>query len=150
MPGALAASPPEPSVVLVGNSNVGKSALFGALTGRYATVSNYPGTTVEVTSGWTNIPRHRARIVDTPGAASLLPTSQDERVTRDILISEGAQQVVVVGDTELDVDCARAHGFRAVAVLTGWSSREALEAAGPDALLGDFSDLAATLRALGL
>ena len=37
-------------VVLVGTANVGKSALFGALTGRYATVSNYPGTTVDVSS----------------------------------------------------------------------------------------------------
>jgi phosphoglycolate phosphatase-like HAD superfamily hydrolase len=58
--------------------------------------------------------------------------------------------VVVVGDTELDVDCARANGYRAVAVLTGWSTREALQAAGPDALIQDFSNLAATLRALGM
>lgn len=35
-------------VVLVGNPNVGKSVLFSLLTGRYVTVSNYPGTTVEV------------------------------------------------------------------------------------------------------
>ena len=35
------------SLILVGTPNVGKSAIFGALTGRYATVSNYPGTTVE-------------------------------------------------------------------------------------------------------
>ena len=39
------------SVILVGNPNVGKSALFGRLTGYYATVSNYPGTTVSVTRG---------------------------------------------------------------------------------------------------
>ena len=38
-------------VVLVGNPNVGKSVLFGALTGTYVTVSNYPGTTVEVSEG---------------------------------------------------------------------------------------------------
>ena len=36
-------------IALVGNPNVGKSVIFGALTGAYATVSNYPGTTVEVT-----------------------------------------------------------------------------------------------------
>ena len=35
-------------VLLIGNPNVGKSALFGLLTGKYVTVSNYPGTTVEV------------------------------------------------------------------------------------------------------
>jgi len=38
-------------VILVGNPNVGKSALFGALSGRYVEVSNYPGTTVDYTSG---------------------------------------------------------------------------------------------------
>lgn len=100
MPEAAKAPLPEASVVLIGNANVGKSALFGALTGTYATVSNYPGTTVEVASGWATIPRRRARIVDTPGAASFLPTSEDERVTRDILLSDSPQQVVVVGDTK--------------------------------------------------
>ena len=39
------------TLILVGNPNVGKSVLFGALTGKYVTVSNYPGTTVEVTRG---------------------------------------------------------------------------------------------------
>ncbi|TFH30183.1 MAG: iron transporter FeoB, partial [Deltaproteobacteria bacterium] len=38
-------------IVLVGNPNVGKSVIFGQLTGRYVTVSNYPGTTVEVSRG---------------------------------------------------------------------------------------------------
>jgi ferrous iron transport protein B len=38
-------------VALVGNPNVGKSVLFNALTGAYVTVSNYPGTSVEVARG---------------------------------------------------------------------------------------------------
>jgi ferrous iron transport protein B len=88
------------NVVLVGNPNVGKSALFGALTGRYVTVSNYPGTTVEVTAGSARLPDGRARIVDTPGAASFLPASEDERVTRDILLEERPHAVVVVGDAK--------------------------------------------------
>ena len=38
-------------IALVGNPNVGKSVIFGRLTGRYVTVSNYPGTTVAITRG---------------------------------------------------------------------------------------------------
>ena len=81
------AVPKESTVVLVGNPNVGKSALFGALTGAYATVSNYPGTTVEVTRATLTSGDRRILVVDTPGAASLVPLSEDERVTRDILLS---------------------------------------------------------------
>lgn len=58
--------------------------------------------------------------------------------------------VTVVGDTERDVDCARANGFRAVALGTGWTKRGRLEAADPDVYLPDLSDLEATLTALGL
>ena len=39
------------AVILVGNPNVGKSVVFGYLTGRYVTVSNYPGTSVEISRG---------------------------------------------------------------------------------------------------
>lgn len=84
----------------MGNPNVGKSALFGVLTGRYVTVSNYPGTTVEVTAGSARIGDERGRIVDTPGAASFLPASEDERVTRDILLEQRPHGVVVVGDAK--------------------------------------------------
>jgi ferrous iron transport protein B len=94
------AVPTENAVVLVGNPNVGKSALFGALTGAYATVSNYPGTTVEVTRATCAFGDRRLRVVDTPGAASLVPLSEDERVTRDILLSGEAGAVVVVGDAK--------------------------------------------------
>ncbi len=75
-------------VVLVGNPNVGKSALFGALTGTYVTVSNYPGTTVELSEGLAVVAGKRVRVVDTPGAASFIPSSEDERVSRDILLHE--------------------------------------------------------------
>ena len=48
-------------VLLVGNPNVGKSALFNALTGLHTTVSNYPGTTVEVARGSFASPRGSRR-----------------------------------------------------------------------------------------
>jgi ferrous iron transport protein B len=76
------------TLVLVGNPNVGKSVLFGALTGRYVTVSNYPGTTVEVTRGSAELHGRRWHVLDTPGTNNLLPMSEDEQVTRDILLRE--------------------------------------------------------------
>jgi ferrous iron transport protein B len=87
-------------IILVGNPNVGKSALFGALTGRYVTVSNYPGTTVELTRGHLDLDGSRVVVIDTPGTNSLSPSSDDERVTRDVLLEARPQAVLVVGDAK--------------------------------------------------
>jgi ferrous iron transport protein B len=76
------------TVILVGNPNVGKSVLFGALTGKYVTVSNYPGTTVEVTRGSATLDGRAWHVMDTPGTNNLTPMSEDEQVTRDILMKE--------------------------------------------------------------
>ncbi len=88
------------TAILVGNPNVGKSALFGALTGRYVTVSNYPGTTVEVTRGSGVLGKRTWQVLDTPGANGLLPVSEDEQVTRDILLAERDFVVVQVCDAK--------------------------------------------------
>src|SRR6266498_5539442 len=88
------------TVILVGNPNVGKSVLFGALTGKYVTVSNYPGTTVEVTRGSAVVEGHPWHVMDTPGTNNLLPMSEDEQVTRDILISERGYVCLQVCDAK--------------------------------------------------
>jgi ferrous iron transport protein B len=86
-------------IALVGNPNVGKSVIFGRLTGRYVTVSNYPGTTVAVTRGRAQVGAELCDIVDTPGVNALEgPLSEDEKVTRDLLRSGGAELVVQVAD----------------------------------------------------
>jgi phosphoglycolate phosphatase len=54
-------------------------------------------------------------------------------------------QCVVVGDTEHDIDCARAAGARVVAVATGGRSREQLESHGADLVLEDLGELARLL-----
>ena len=87
-------------VLLIGNPNVGKSALFGLLTGKYVTVSNYPGTTVEVTYGNAVLNKTRTLVIDTPGVNSLVPMSEDEKVTRDMLLADRAGVVVQVADTK--------------------------------------------------
>jgi ferrous iron transport protein B len=88
-------------IILVGNPNVGKSVVFGWLTGRYVEVSNYPGTTVEVARGtMAAAGDDRAPIIDTPGTNSLSPRSEDERVTRDILLVESPRAVLQVADAK--------------------------------------------------
>lgn len=87
-------------LVLVGNPNVGKSVVFGAFTGRYATVSNYPGTTVEVSRGTMRFGAGKTGVIDSPGVNSLVPMSEDERVTRDILLGGEAGAVLQVMDAK--------------------------------------------------
>lgn len=70
-----------PKIVLVGNPNVGKSVIFNALSGFYVEVSNYPGTTVDVSRAFTEF----GEIIDSPGAYSLGNYSDDEIVTQNIV-----------------------------------------------------------------
>ena len=56
------------------------------------------------------------------------------------------ENVVVVGDSVMDVRSGKAHGFRTVAVLTGWTSRQVLDAENPDYLFEDLCDVPPELR----
>ncbi|MFQ5638134.1 MAG: ferrous iron transport protein B [bacterium] len=87
-------------VVLIGNPNVGKSLIFGYLTDSYVTVSNYPGTTVECSSGKAGYDGRVDEVIDTPGINSLLPFSEDEVVARNILLNERPRLVVQVADAK--------------------------------------------------
>lgn len=87
-------------VILIGNPNVGKSVIFGLLTGKYVTVSNYPGTTVEVSYGNTVIGNKNLLVIDSPGVNNLTPMSEDEKVTRNILLKEMPEAVVLVADAK--------------------------------------------------
>jgi phosphoglycolate phosphatase-like HAD superfamily hydrolase len=59
------------------------------------------------------------------------------------------ERVWVIGDTPLDVRCARAVGARAVAVATGWHTRDELFGHAPDLLLDDLADPAPLLEFWG-
>ncbi|WP_066502123.1 FeoB small GTPase domain-containing protein [Abyssisolibacter fermentans] len=87
-------------IVLVGNPNVGKSVIFNKLTGAYVTVSNYPGTTVEVSRGKGKIGNKQYEIIDTPGMYSLLCITEEEKVTRDLLLRESPKAVIHVIDAK--------------------------------------------------
>lgn len=86
-------------LLLVGQPNVGKSVLFHALTGRYVTVSNYPGTTVEVSRG-TAQALGGLPVLDTPGVISLPSRTGDEHATTQALLGEANATLLQVGDAK--------------------------------------------------
>jgi ferrous iron transport protein B len=119
------------TVLIVGNPNVGKSALFNWLTGRYVAVSNYPGTTVEVSRGRSKL-LPDLELIDTPGMYSLTPITDEERVTQSILLTTQSRAVVHVIDAKniarllaLTLQLIEA-GLAVVLVLNMWD--EALSA----------------------
>lgn len=87
-------------ITLVGSPNVGKSVLFNILTGAYVTVSNYPGTTVEVSRGRGQIGNREYEIIDTPGMYSLMCITEEEKVTRNLLLEEKPAAVLHVIDAK--------------------------------------------------
>jgi ferrous iron transport protein B len=87
-------------VILVGSPNVGKSQLFNRLTGRYVTVSNYPGTTVEVARGRVRAAGGSWELVDTPGIYALNAITAEEQVTFDFLFGHEVRAVVHVVDAK--------------------------------------------------
>lgn len=56
------------------------------------------------------------------------------------------EQVMIIGDTVMDIECARALGAVAVAVTTGYTERDALIAGNPDYLLDDLTTFASILE----
>ncbi len=87
-------------VGIVGSPNVGKSVVFNHLTGAYVTVSNYPGTTVNVSRGKAKIEGVEFEVVDTPGMYSLMPITEEERVARSILLEEKPEVILHVVDAK--------------------------------------------------
>ena len=70
-------------IVLVGNPNAGKSVFFNYLTGMYVDVSNYPGTTLEISHGL----YQGDVVIDTPGVYGISSFNDEERVARDVILS---------------------------------------------------------------
>ena len=85
-------------IAIVGSPNVGKSVLFNCLTGSYAVVSNYPGTTVEGYRGKVKIGEEEFEVVDTPGMYSLFSITEEEKVGRSILLEENPAVIIHVVD----------------------------------------------------
>jgi len=85
-------------VALIGNPNVGKTALFNALTGGHYHVGNWPGVTVERREGRRRFQDKELKFVDLPGVYSLTAYSPDQRIARDYMLSGKPQAIVDIVD----------------------------------------------------
>jgi ferrous iron transport protein B len=86
--------PAKQTVVLAGNPNVGKSVFFNAYSGRYANVSNFPGTTVDIPKA--TLP-DGTLLMDSPGVYGLSGMSEEEQV---------AERAALQADVIINVVCA--------------------------------------------
>ncbi len=86
-------------VAIVGNPNVGKSALFNQITHAYSLVANFPHTTIAVARAEITIGGNKFEIIDTPGIISLDLQSEDGLVTREILIGEHPELIILCLDS---------------------------------------------------
>lgn len=88
-------------ILLMGNPNVGKSAIFSRLTGLDVMISNYPGTTIELKKGKMKLEGQIVELIDVPGTYSLEPTSKAEEVAVSML-QEGDLIINVLDATNLE------------------------------------------------
>ncbi len=88
-------------ILLMGNPNVGKSALFSRLTGTHVVAANYSGTTVEFTRGKLKLAGETAELIDVPGANTLVPTNKAEEVAVK-MVDQGDIIVNVIDATSLE------------------------------------------------
>lgn len=79
------------TLYLFGNANVGKSVIFSELTGKYVAISNYPGTTVEISRGKSE----SFEVIDTPGVSGVIPRSEDEKITFELISKAKSGDVLV-------------------------------------------------------
>ncbi len=88
-------------IVLAGNPNVGKSAIFSRLTGVHVVSSNYPGTTVSLLQGYLRINDEKYQLIDAPGIYDLTIISEADKIANEI-IKDATLIINVIDATNLE------------------------------------------------
>ncbi len=86
-------------IVIIGNPNVGKSVLFNQITKAYSLIANVPYTTISVHRADITVENTSYEIIDTPGILSLDVHSEDGLITRNILLKEHPEVIILCIDS---------------------------------------------------
>lgn len=86
------------TIAIAGNPNVGKSTVFNALTGMKQHTGNWPGKTVENTSGICEYKNKKILLVDIPGTYSIMSNSEEEEIARDYICFGNPDATIVIVD----------------------------------------------------
>ncbi len=118
----------ERLVVLIGAPNTGKSVLYNTLTGGKSGVANWPGVTVDLHIGKIREENTTTCILDVPGAYGLVPTSPEEEVSLEAILTMKPDLVVVLLDStnpeasiNLVVQSIEAFDGRVIVALTKYA-----------------------------
>src|SRR5665811_757784 len=76
------------SVALAAIPNTGKTTLFNRLTGSNQNVGNWPGVSIQKAIGHFTLGEYDVELIDLPGAYSITPTSEEERIVRDFFFND--------------------------------------------------------------
>lgn len=87
-------------IILVGNTNVGKTTFLNTIAGVNQETSNYPGTTVEIFKTNVKYNEIEFKITDLPGTYSLTTYTEEEKVTKDFLLNEQYDLIVQIIDPQ--------------------------------------------------
>ncbi|WP_041397737.1 FeoB small GTPase domain-containing protein [Spirochaeta africana] len=90
----------------MGMPNVGKSVLFGKLTGLNVAAANFAGTTVEYTAGTATFGGQHCELQDVPGTYSLQAGNQAEQVAVQMLNDTPDAVIVVLDALNLEAGLA--------------------------------------------
>ncbi|NLB53325.1 MAG: ferrous iron transporter B [Syntrophomonadaceae bacterium] len=86
------------AVVMIGNPNVGKSAVLSRLTDRPLLVSNYSGTSVEIIATQLKSAGKTIDIYDTPGIYSIKSASAEQQVISELIYSQKIDLILNIVD----------------------------------------------------
>jgi phosphoglycolate phosphatase-like HAD superfamily hydrolase len=114
-----------------------ESAMLGLVTGNVAKTAPVKLRAAGLNPDWFPIGAYGSDAMD----RNDLPAIALERAIQHYKCAIQPEQVIVIGDTTADIACGRALGAKVIAVKTGFSPLEELEAAKPDFLLEDLTTL---------